>query len=215
MYHYFLNVQLYLLSFLFSFYLSSILIKNKYVNQDTSEMDKLEQEMITHCNNYMFQFNYTDELAQLDICYNNTVTKENTTTLEIPFLNNKIIMYYDTDQNAFCYYTKGDIIYKYLNVACRKYVIEHNCRHLYLDIPTNIVNNEDVDSSNNVITTPLLKSNLFVKNLFVKKNEKQLYTKNINKFILVGSLEEYEKKIMNNNVNVKNVSFSDYLLMAK
>jgi hypothetical protein len=222
MYHYFLNFQLYLLSILFSFYLSSILIKNKYINDDTSEMDKLEEEMINHCNNYMFQFKYIDELNELDICCNNVVNKDNITTLEIPFLNNKIIMYYDTDKNAFCYYTKGDVIYKYLNVACRKYVIEHNCRHLYLDIPTNndatnndTVNNDEVDSSSNLINTPLLKSKLFVNTLFVKKNEKQLYTKNINKFILLGSIEEYEKKLLNNKINVKNVSFSDYLLMAK
>ena len=110
MYHYILSAQLYILSFLFSFYLSSLLITNKYANVDTSDTDKLEQEMITHCNNYMFQFKYLDELNEVDICFNNVVKKENTTTLEIPFLNNKIIMFYDTERGAFCYYTKGDVI---------------------------------------------------------------------------------------------------------
>jgi len=199
MYQYFLSAQLYIISILFSFYLSSILLKNKYINQDTSEFDRLEEEMITHCNNYMFQFKYINELAELDICFNNVVKKENITTLEIPFLNNKIIMFYDTEKCAFCYYTRGDVIYKYLNVACRKYAIDHNCRHLYLESDIS----QETKQPNNT----------FSNNLFVKKQERILLVKNTNKFILVGSLEEYEKTLLVNNLNVKNVSFSEYIKM--
>ena len=224
MYHYILSAQLYILSFLFSFYLSSLLITNKYANVDTSDTDKLEQEMITHCNNYMFQFKYLDELNEVDICFNNVVKKENTTTLEIPFLNNKIIMFYDTERGAFCYYTKGDVIYKYLNVACRKYVIEHNCRHLYLELDRlhsdTVTKDTDLTKDTNKDTTikdtesnKMKSSNLFVNSLFVKKNEKTLLVKNVNKFISVGSIEEYEKSLLANNLNVKNISFSDYLLL--
>jgi hypothetical protein len=209
MYHYVLSFQLYVLSFLFSFYLSSLLITNKYAKQDTTEPDKLEQEMIEHCNNYMFQFKYLDELEALDICYNNGVNKENTTTLEIPFLNNKVVMFYDTERSAFCYYTKGEVIYKYLNVACRKYVIEHNCRHLYLDVESKESNVEPI---NVAPIKPI--NNLFVNSFFVKKSEKTLLVKNINKFISVGSLEDYEKTLLSK-VNVKNVSFSDYLILQK
>ena len=210
MYHYILSAQLYILSFLFSFYLSSLLITNKYANVDTSDTDKLEQEMIMHCNNYMFQFKYLDELNEVDICFNNVVKKENTTTLEIPFLNNRIIMFYDTDRGAFCYYTKSDVIYKYLNVACRKYVIEHNCRHLYLELDTTT---KDTMLTKDTESNKMKSSNLFVNSLFVKKNEKTLLVKNVNKFISVGSIEEYEKALLANNLNVKNISFSDYLLL--
>ena len=201
MYHYFLSAQLYILSILFSFYLSSILIKNKYINQDTSENDKLEQEMITHCTNYMFQFKYLDDLNEVDICFNNVVNKENITELEIPFLNNKIIMFYDTEKEAFCYYTKGDLIYKYLNVACRKYVIEHNCRHLYLDMESA----KETVNENKIVSR--IVNNVFINNF--KKSNKPLLTKNVNKFILVGSLDDYEESL-NDNVIVKNISFKDY-----
>jgi hypothetical protein len=54
---------------------------------------------------------------------------------------------------------------------------------------------------------------LFVNSLFVKKNEKTLLVKNVNKVISVGSIEEYEKSLLANNLNVKNISFSDYLLL--
>jgi len=194
--------------------------------KDVLEQDTLEQEMIAHCNNYMFQFKYMDELKELDICFNNVVNKENITTLEIPFLNNKIIMFYDSENGAFCYYTKGDTIYKYLNVACRKYVIEHNCRHLYLDMNNDVVNSESSNNEekNESIVTNLIKNSPFVNspfvinnvvnNIFVKKNEKKLLVKNVNKFILVGSLDDYEKTLLNNKVNVKNISFSDYRLLS-
>jgi hypothetical protein len=207
MYQSVLSFQLFIISFLFSYYLSFRLITNKYANKDTTEPDKLEQEMIEHCKNYMFQFKYLDELEDLDICYNNVVNKENTTTLEIPFLNNKVVMFYDTERGAFCYYTKSDVIYKYLNVVCRKYVIDHNCRHLYLDMQSKEIKTEPV-----IPIKPI--NNLFVNSFFVKKTEKTLLVKNVNKFILVGSLEDYEKTLLSK-VSVKNVSFSDYLTFQK
>lgn len=216
MYHYFLNAQLYIISLLFSFYLSSVLIKNKYINNDTTEDDLLEKKMIENSKIYLFQFNYLDELENLDNSYTE-INKNNITTLEIPFLNNKIIMFYDTDKKAFCYYTKGDVIYKYLNVACRKYVIEHNCKYLYLsddnsesDIETKDTepkNTEPKDTEHNKGI-----KNMFLNNCFIKKVEKKLLTKKTNKFISCGSLEDYEKTLITN-TNPKNISIQEYLSM--
>jgi hypothetical protein len=128
-------------------------------------------------------------------------------------------MFYDPDRGAFCYYAKSDVIYKYLNVACRKYVIEHNCRHLYLesDNKDTLLKDtallKDTEITKGTDSNKLKSSNLFVNSLFVKKNEKPLLVKNVNKFISVGSIEEYEKSLLANNLNVKNISFSDYLLL--
>jgi hypothetical protein len=196
MYHYFLNAQLYIIALLFSFYLSSILIKNKYANYDTSVDDDLEKRMIESSKIFLFEFNYLDELN--DLSENNTIVdKSNITTLEIPFLNNKIVMYYDIDKEAFCYYTKGDVIYKYLIVACRKYVIEHNCKQLYLSLESSKISKEE-----STLTT----------NTFVKKTEKSELKKNINKFILVGSLDDYEKSIIQKPEH-KEISFKEFLSM--
>jgi hypothetical protein len=196
MYHYFLNAQLYIISLLFSFYLSSILIKNKYANYDTSVDDDLEKRMIENSKMFLFEFNYLDELEETS---ENTgiIDKSNITILEIPFLNNKVVMYYDLDKEAFCYYTKGDVIYKYLLVACRKYVIEHNCRHLYLNLESSKLSKEE-----STVTT----------NTFIKKNEKSELKKNINKFILVGSLDDYEKSIIPKPVH-KEISYKDFVTM--
>jgi hypothetical protein len=193
MYHYLLNVHLYIISFLFSFYLSSLIVKNKYINYDTTIEDDLEKKMIEHSKIILFENEYLDELENLhDNEY--IIDKNNITTLDIPFLNNKIIMYYDTDKCAFCYYTKGDIIYKYLNVACRKYVIEYNCKNLYTSSES----------------SKLVKEPNIVNSTFIKKQEKTELIKNLNKFILGGSLEDYEKTLIKHN-SPKQISFKDYM----
>jgi hypothetical protein len=202
MYHYLLNVQLYIISFLFSFYLSSIIVKNKYIDYDTKVDDELEEKMIENSKIFMFEYKYLDELEELTDNNDFVIDKSNITTLEIPFLNNKIIMYYDTDKDAFCYYTKGDVIYKYLNVACRKYVIEHNCKKLY-----NVMEHTKPIITNKVS----FETNTF----FVKKTEKinNELIKNINKFILVGSLEDYENSLVT--TTYKELSYKDYLIIQQ
>ena len=157
--------------------------------------------MIENSKIFLFEFNYLDELEQLEI-KDTIVDKKNVTTLDIPFLNNKIIMYYDIDKEAFCYYTKGDVIYKYLNVACRKYIIEHDCKHLYkVAEPTKIIDK--------IINEP-------INNIFIKKTEKlnSELIKNINKFILVGSLDDYEKSLLVT-PSPKVLNYVDYLNMQK
>jgi hypothetical protein len=144
----------------------------------------------------MFTHMYLDELEELDIVDSSMcLNKNNVVTLEIPFLNNTIIMFYDADKEAFCYYTKGDVIYKYLNVACRKYVIEYKCKHLYSSGESQMV--QTIVNSDN--------------KMFVKKIERPLLHKNTNKFILCGSLDDYYKSLIVNEDN--DIDIIDFLSM--
>ena len=46
-----------------------------------------------------------------------------------------VIMTYDADRAMFCYYCdKRSVQFKYLESVARKYVIEHGCKRLYIDI---------------------------------------------------------------------------------
>ena len=122
------------------------------------------------------EYEYVEELEDLieSSVEESPVSKDNVITVDI--INNKVVMFYDPEREAFCYYTKGDIIHKYLNAVCRKYVIEFNCPSLYKDE-----------------TSHTIKTERFGNELFVTKVEKMLLEKNINKFILCGTLEEYNK----------------------
>ena len=182
---YIISLLLHLLSMVGGFYLATLMLPN-YNKLNMDEEELLEEEMIEHCKRHMFTNMYLDELEVLeDSDSSKSINKKDIVTLDIPFLNNTIIMFYDSDKEAFCYYTKGDVIYKYLNVACRKYVIEYNCKHLYSNEESHIV--QTVINSEN--------------KMFVKQIKRPLLHKNINKFILCGTLDEYYKSLIVNEDN--------------
>ena len=46
-----------------------------------------------------------------------------------------VIMSYDADRGMFCYYCdKRSVQFKYLEPLARKYVVEHGCKRLYIDL---------------------------------------------------------------------------------
>ena len=84
--------------------------------------------MIQYINKLDFEYKYLDEIELLeDIVLEESYIKElENIKMEFEVPNNKLIIFYK--DSTFMYYTEfGDIIYKYLNVACRKYVIDNNC----------------------------------------------------------------------------------------
>ena len=193
---YILSLLLHLLSIVGGFYIAALLLPN-YNKLNMDEEELLEKEMIEYCKRHMFTHMYLDELEVLDIDSSMCLNKNDVITLDIPFLNNTIIMFYDSDKEAFCYYTKGDVIYKYLNVACRKYVIEYKCKHLYSSGESQIVQTM-VTSENK---------------MFVKKIERPILHKNINKFILCGSLDDYYKSLIVNEDN--DIDIIDFISMKE
>lgn len=191
---YILALLLHLLSIVGGFYMATLLLPD-YNKLNMEQEEILEQEMIEFCKREMFTNMYLDELELLDSS-DCIINKKDVITLEIPFLNNTIIMFYDADKEAFCYYTKGDVIYKYLNVACRKYVIQYNCKHLYSDGESQVVKSVNPIKENS---------------MFIKKVERQLLHKNTNKFILCGSLDDYYKSLIVHEDN--DIDIIDFLTM--
>ena len=124
------------------------------------------------------------------------------TKLEIPFLKVTIILFYE--EGVFKYYSNTDVIHKYLNVACRKFVIEHDAKKLYIvgkeDIIPEINENENEKESNSSKS-----------NLFITKPETVLFETKMNRFIRLGSIHDYNDK--NNIKLIKEIDILDYLNM--
>jgi hypothetical protein len=60
--------------------------------------------------------------------------KFNHMKVKLPFqTNNDVIIYYDSSDEKFHYYTKSSVDYKVLNSICRSYVLEHKCMNLFVD----------------------------------------------------------------------------------
>jgi len=180
------------LSFLFSGFFIRPLTLTELKNdeeEDEKALKRLDEEN--------FEYKYLDELEQLEKIISYPL-EEKETTLEIPFINANIIMFYE--DNVFKYYCNKDVIYKYLNVACRKFVIEHNSRGLYLD--------GEIDAESEEVTTESMETSLFI-----KKVETKLFEKKINKFVRVGSIHDYNEK--KNIKLVKEIDILDFLQSYK
>ena len=181
-------VMLYSFSIVFSFLCAGIFVTPltfQQIQEDIEE-DKLATKRAEEQN---FENKYLDEYElleekEVDV----TLLKE--TTLEIPFLKTTIIMFYE---DGFKYYSNTDPIYKYLNVACRKFVVENDAKKLYQEGETE-TKTEKVKSDTE---------------LFVTKAETTLLEKKCNNFVRVGSIYDYNDK--NNIKLVKEIDILDFL----
>jgi len=193
MLQYIATFLLYSFSISFSFLFAGLFIKNltlKELEEDAEE-DRLALKRLEEEN---FEYKYLDEYEQLEE-KDVPDLKDMTTTLEIPFLKVTIIMFYE--EGVFKYYSNTDVIYKYLNVACRKFVIENDAKKLY------IVGKEDI------VPEIKMKEKEKESNLFITKPETVLFETKMNRFIRLGSIHDYNDK--NNIKLIKEIDILDFL----
>ena len=195
--HYIAIYTLYSMSIFMSFVFTGFLIKPLTLSQ-LEEDEEEDQKLMKRLEEENFEYKYLDEYEQLEEI-DITLDKLNELnhkeiTLEIPFLKATIIMFYEDD--TFKYYCNTDVIYKYLNVACRKFVIEYNAKKLY------------VDGQHEEKTTDSVHSELFV-----TKSETKILERKINHFIRIGSIHDYNDK--NNIKLVKEIDILDFLQLNK
>ena len=200
----FLSVFEIISSFVLSFVLSGFFIKR--LSDD--ELKKYEEEEKLYYKN-MFKFKYL-ELLKEEPSYNIEPDEDKYVEMDVP--NNRVRVYYK--DGAFNYYTeKGDILYKYVNVACRLFVINHKCKHLYKD--DDIIDEEE---NKNVDNEDKKKGN----NLFLKNRKSNLkkdsikIEKKINKCIWKGYIHDIKSdKVVKLNDDNKSISFQEYLSLKK
>lgn len=109
---------------------------------------------------------------------------------EIPYLKHQVIMYYDVEKEAFCYYSNSTIIYKYLNVVARKYVLENACKQIYKEmLPCTKKEEKTVTFGQ-----------------FVPKVGKTTLEKDMNRFLYLGNLHDYKPALLEPN----KITFSEY-----
>jgi hypothetical protein len=75
-----------------------------------------------------------------------------------------VIMTYDADRAMFCYYCdKRSVQFKYLEPIARKYVIEHGCKRLYIDIRKEMAKAGETAATAPVIAKTVKPDSVFAK----------------------------------------------------
>lgn len=95
-----------------------------------------------------------------------------------PLKNQDVRMCYDSKRDQFIYYSESDLIYKYLNIVARHYVITHHCKQIYTELEESILKTVEEKT----ITGPFV-SKRTEKKLLEKKHLHFLYKGNYNDFI--------------------------------
>lgn len=115
-------------------------------------------------------------------------------TYEIPYLNQIVVMYYDHEKEEFCYYAKTNLIYKYLMIVARKYVLDFKCKQIFKEIVPSMKREEKAVQFS----------------AFVAKTSKTFLEKEMNVFHYLGQFP-IEKKLL----EPKNINYSDYWKMCQ
>lgn len=187
-------ISIYLFGLGIGFLLVPFVIRNNHNEPEGIELDEFYDKLFV-CSKFLEEVieapasNLTEEeLSQL---------KEKVLTYQIPYVNYKVIMYYDSEFNAFMYYSNSDIVYKYLDIACRKYVLEFNCKQIYkFSEETKVVEKQAMGQ----------------RGPFVTKTERVLLEKDTNRIIYKGKLEDYDKK---ESIIPKEITFQEFLVLQR
>ena len=126
------------------FVVTAYSMNNKYLKEEIPEEYSQEMKYDMFLNNEYEEFKEIfndEEMKKNEYENNNEEFLKKLTDVsyhfekEIPLeYNNKVIMYYNHDEEAYHYYAKsGDINYKILNSLCRSYVLENKCINLFND----------------------------------------------------------------------------------
>jgi len=110
---------------------------------------------------------------------------------DIPYLQHHVIMFYDVEKEAFCYYSNSTIIYKYLNVVARKYVLDYECKQIYKEM----------------VACTKKEEKTITFGQFVPKVGKTTLEKDMNRFLYLGNLHEYKPALPEPN----KITFSEYM----
>jgi hypothetical protein len=179
MYPIFHGLLVYMAGMVLGFFMIPLCLSQKMKLMPEEEAKRIDE----YYNNLFIEYKFIQELEEAPM---SSLTIEELAALkneilyyEIPSLHYKVHMFYDSEKNAFCYFSANELPYKYADVVCRHYVLEHKCKQVYL-FPEEAIEEE-------------AKAKEETKGPFVAKKEKRnLLQKELNKFIYLG---KYEKPV--------------------
>jgi hypothetical protein len=105
----------------------------KFLMQQEKQKRVMEEQYAAYENQYFKEYDQLKDDPEAPVPSANCHVRETTP-------QGDVVMTYDGERGMFCYYSdKRTIQFKYLESVARKYVIEHGCKRLHIDIRKEIV----------------------------------------------------------------------------
>ncbi len=190
MYQYLLMTGIYSVGIVIGFFLVPWVMR---IRRDENEKEGIEIDQ--HYDQLLLAFQFMNEVEEAPM---STLTTDELKGLrdkvlhyELPFLRQEVRMYYDDEKKAFCYYSSSDIIYKYLMVVARKYVLDFECKQIFKEMGTTHAKEEKSIRTG----------------MFVATQSKTFLEKEMNHFLYLGTFNDL-KPVME---KPKDLTYSDYL----
>lgn len=168
-----------------------------YVNTEDSLSD--EEDKGIHLNSFIEELDNEpmsnlseeelDNLKNLTVCLNLS-----------PLKNQDIRMFYDYKLDQFIYYSDSDLIYKYLDIVARYYILTYHCKQIYVELEESIVKTieKKVETVGPFIS---------------KKNDKTLLEKKHLHFLYKGNYQDYlrDKDKSDNITEKKEINILEFM----
>ena len=197
-------------SLLFSILIVSICVYEKMINQFVEKYN-------THKEYYEYDsyfFEYLDEFNELtNIEFeNDKLYDDYLNSLGIKYIKQKtpkgdVLMTYNNSNSSFDYYCKksNSIDFLYLDVVSRIYVVNYNCKNIYIDnydnfelIKTYYANISNISSS----FDELKENNIFYNRANTKNKNTQAIEYVSNKYKYRGTFDDFNSYCKNNNYKI-------------
>jgi hypothetical protein len=120
-----------------------------------------------------------------------------------PLLKQTIRMYYDRTEDAFCYYSERETIYKYLDIIARCYVVDYHCKQVYVELGE--AEEKVVDEVQEIVGPFVSKKNV----------KKKIFEKKLLRFIYKGTERDFSSLNEKKNNNNNDINILDFLKMQK
>lgn len=195
LYSFGVSVGLYSVGLFIGFILAPYVVRKQIVSEkEGMDLDQTYDQLF-------LAYKFVDELDEApDSC----LTEEELLGLrdkvlhyEIPYVNQKIILFYDHKKGGFSYYANSGIIYKYLNVAARKYVLDYGCKQVFKEMVPSMKKEEKTVTSSQ----------------FVPKVGKTFLEKDLNQYHYLGTFQDFDR--VKNPVEHKKIDYIAYMKLLE
>ncbi len=182
-------------SITFGFFLTSVFIN--HVNQESN----IEEVELLNLDSFIEELE-NQPMSQLSEIELKNLNQSNVILSLEPLLKQTVRMYYEKEEDAFCYYSERESIYKYLDIVARYYCIRFECKQIYVELGES---DEKFVEEKVEVTGPFVSK---------KTDKKKVYEKKIIRFVYKGNEMDYQSKLQKVSTS-KDVNIIDFLKLQK